>query len=74
MTEHTMPEETVLEKLNAVSTAKRVATMALHDSKFGQAQERNKQKAQAEVARSGEAKKAKKAKGKREKRREESSA
>lgn len=62
MTEHSMPEETVLEKLNAVSTAKRVATMALHDAKFGQQQERNKQKAQADVARSSDAKRVKKAK------------
>ncbi|KAL5487551.1 DBP8 [Sanghuangporus weigelae] len=33
--EITLPEERVLEKLNAVATAKRLANMELHDSEFG---------------------------------------
>ncbi|PWN52230.1 DEAD-domain-containing protein [Violaceomyces palustris] len=45
MEELEMDEEAVLEKLNQVSTAKRVATMALHDEGFGERQERNKKKA-----------------------------
>ena len=44
-----LDEEKVLEKLSAVSTAKRVATMALHDEKFGERQERNKKKAEMRV-------------------------
>jgi ATP-dependent RNA helicase DDX49/DBP8 len=44
MTEITMHEETVLEKLNAVMTAKRLATMHLHDTHFGQRKQRNKAK------------------------------
>ncbi|GLB33747.1 putative DEAD box helicase family protein [Lyophyllum shimeji] len=39
LTEMILPEETVLEKLNKVSTAKRVAKMELHDSNFGKREE-----------------------------------
>ncbi|KZS91271.1 DEAD-domain-containing protein [Sistotremastrum niveocremeum HHB9708] len=42
--EMTLPEEKVLEKLNAVSTAKRLANMELHDSNFGQREEIHKKK------------------------------
>lgn len=34
-----LPESKVLEKLNAVSMAKRLANMELHDAKFGQREE-----------------------------------
>jgi ATP-dependent RNA helicase DDX49/DBP8 len=34
-----MPEGKVLESLNAVSTAKRLANMELHDSDFGKREE-----------------------------------
>ncbi|KAF7301317.1 hypothetical protein MIND_00696800 [Mycena indigotica] len=34
--EMTLPEARVLEKMNAVATAKRLANMELHDSKFGE--------------------------------------
>ncbi|KAL5527879.1 hypothetical protein ACEPAG_6680 [Sanghuangporus baumii] len=37
--EMTLPEERVLEKLNAVATAKRLANMELHDSEFGKREE-----------------------------------
>ncbi|TFK43590.1 P-loop containing nucleoside triphosphate hydrolase protein [Crucibulum laeve] len=37
--EMVLPEEKVLEKLNAVSTAKRLASMELHDSNFGKREE-----------------------------------
>ncbi|SNX82722.1 related to DBP8 - ATP-dependent RNA helicase [Melanopsichium pennsylvanicum] len=37
-------EDKILEKLNTVATAKRVATMALHDGQFGERQQRNQQK------------------------------
>ncbi|KAG1755759.1 P-loop containing nucleoside triphosphate hydrolase protein [Suillus lakei] len=40
----TMSENKVLEKLNAVSTAKRLANMELHDSNFGQREEIHKLK------------------------------
>lgn len=40
----TMPENKVLEKLNAVSTGKRLANMELHDSNFGQREEIHKLK------------------------------
>lgn len=65
MVEHSMNEERVLEKLNAVMTAKRVASMVsklnlatrcsaltmlllqqMHDSHFGERDERNKRKAE----------------------------
>ncbi|PWN91910.1 DEAD-domain-containing protein [Acaromyces ingoldii] len=46
MVEHSMNEERVLEKLNAVMTAKRVASMQMHDSHFGERDERNKRKAE----------------------------
>lgn len=41
-----MPEESVLERLSQISAAKRVASMALHDEKFGEQREHNKRKAQ----------------------------
>ncbi|KAN0061005.1 putative RNA helicase [Thecaphora frezii] len=41
-----MDEEEVLQHLNKVATAKRVATMALHHDRFGERQERNKKKAE----------------------------
>ncbi|CEH14768.1 atp-dependent rna helicase [Ceraceosorus bombacis] len=49
MTEHSMPEEKVLERLNAVSTAKRIANLELHDTKSGARQEHNKKKAAERV-------------------------
>jgi len=39
LSEMVLPEEQVLEKLNAVSTAKRLANMELHDSDFGKREE-----------------------------------
>ncbi|KAI0796832.1 P-loop containing nucleoside triphosphate hydrolase protein [Abortiporus biennis] len=39
LTEMTLPEPKVLEKLNDVSTAKRLANMELHDSDFGKREE-----------------------------------
>ncbi|KAJ6614301.1 P-loop containing nucleoside triphosphate hydrolase protein [Mycena sp. CBHHK59/15] len=42
--EMTLPEGRVLEKLNAVATAKRLANMELHDSKFGEREEIHAQK------------------------------
>jgi ATP-dependent RNA helicase DDX49/DBP8 len=45
MEEITLREETVLEKLNAVMTAKRLATMHLRDTHFGQRKQRNEAKA-----------------------------
>ncbi|KAJ7095335.1 P-loop containing nucleoside triphosphate hydrolase protein [Mycena belliarum] len=42
--ELTLPENRVLEKLNAVATAKRLANMELHDSKFGEREEIHKKK------------------------------
>ncbi|KAI9001394.1 DEAD-domain-containing protein [Trametes punicea] len=42
LTEMDLPEEKVLEKLNAVATAKRVANMELHDSDFGKREEIHK--------------------------------
>ncbi|KAH6914968.1 ATP-dependent rRNA helicase RRP3 [Coprinopsis sp. MPI-PUGE-AT-0042] len=42
--EMTLSEEKVLEKLNAVSTAKRLANMELHDSDFGKREEIHKVK------------------------------
>ncbi|RXK34922.1 ATP-dependent RNA helicase DBP8 [Tremella mesenterica] len=44
MAELTLPEETVLEKLNQVSLARRMATMEMHDSGFGDRQATNKAK------------------------------
>lgn len=44
MEELILPEEAVLEHLNKVSTAKRVATMNLHDDKFGEKQELRRKK------------------------------
>ncbi|SPO21536.1 related to DBP8 - ATP-dependent RNA helicase [Ustilago trichophora] len=55
-------EDKILEKLNTVATAKRVATMALHDGQFGERQQRNQQKQLARVkAEKRAAKKAKRA-------------
>ncbi|KAJ7744498.1 ATP-dependent rRNA helicase RRP3 [Mycena maculata] len=42
--EMTLPEARVLEKLNAVATAKRLANMELHDSKFGEREEIQRKK------------------------------
>ncbi|KAJ7781301.1 P-loop containing nucleoside triphosphate hydrolase protein [Mycena metata] len=42
--EMTLPEARVLEKLNTVATAKRLANMELHDSHFGERQEIHKKK------------------------------
>ncbi|KAJ7276339.1 P-loop containing nucleoside triphosphate hydrolase protein [Mycena haematopus] len=44
--EMTLPEARVLEKLNAVATAKRLANMELHDSKFGEREKIHKEKRQ----------------------------
>ncbi|KDQ15431.1 hypothetical protein BOTBODRAFT_31765 [Botryobasidium botryosum FD-172 SS1] len=44
LTEYTLPEDKVLEKLNLVSTAKRTANMELHDSDFGKRQEIHRKK------------------------------
>ncbi|KAL5507790.1 DBP8 [Sanghuangporus vaninii] len=44
--EMTLPEERVLEKLNAVATAKRLANMELHDSEFGKREEIRNRKMQ----------------------------
>jgi len=46
LSEMALPEEQVLEKLNAVSTAKRLANMELHDSNFGKREEVHKIKKQ----------------------------
>ncbi|TXT13186.1 hypothetical protein VHUM_01587 [Vanrija humicola] len=45
LTELELPEEPVLENLNKVSVARRVATMEMHDSGFGERQAINKAKA-----------------------------
>lgn len=45
LTELVLPEEKVLEDLNKVSVARRVATMEMHDSKFGERAAINKAKA-----------------------------
>ncbi|KAF8842294.1 DEAD-domain-containing protein [Paxillus ammoniavirescens] len=42
LTAMNMPEDGVLDKLNAVSTAKRLANMELHDSNFGKREEIHK--------------------------------
>ncbi|KAF8351514.1 P-loop containing nucleoside triphosphate hydrolase protein [Amanita rubescens] len=44
-----LPEDAVLEKLNAVSTAKRLANMELHDSDFGKRERTQRIKRQREV-------------------------
>ncbi|KAL9939532.1 hypothetical protein V8E36_001349 [Tilletia maclaganii] len=49
-------EEKVLEKLNSVSAAKRVATMALHDGKFEEREERNRAKAAVHSSRGSKTK------------------
>ncbi|KAK0546710.1 putative RNA helicase [Tilletia horrida] len=62
MEELVYDEEEVLQKLNAVSAAKRVASMALHDDKFEEREERNRKKQLmvAVAAASGTSKKTKK--------------
>lgn len=50
MEEVKMHEETVLEKLNTVMTAKRMASMHLHDTHFGQNKKRNEAKAAMRMA------------------------
>ena len=50
MVELDLPEGPVLELLNAVSIAKRMANMALHAEGFGKKQERNKLKNNGGVA------------------------
>ncbi|KAJ6515949.1 P-loop containing nucleoside triphosphate hydrolase protein [Mycena sanguinolenta] len=52
--EMTLPEAKVLEKLNAVATAKRLANMELHDSKFGEREKIHKEKNQKARAAEGE--------------------
>ncbi|KAE8211752.1 hypothetical protein CF327_g4516 [Tilletia walkeri] len=59
MEEMTFTEDKVLEKLNAVSAAKRVATMALHDDKFEEREDRNKGKAAMRQEAAGKSKKPK---------------
>lgn len=54
LSEYTMPEASVLEHFNAVSTAKRLATMELHDSEFGKREEIHKKKAAARNQTTGE--------------------
>ncbi|TFK55485.1 DEAD-domain-containing protein [Heliocybe sulcata] len=44
LTEMVLPESRVLEKLNAVSSAKRIANMELHDTKFGRREQIHKVK------------------------------
>lgn len=44
MQEHTMEENRVLESLNKVFTARRLASVAMHDGKFGEKQKVNKEK------------------------------
>ncbi|KIM68588.1 hypothetical protein SCLCIDRAFT_104941 [Scleroderma citrinum Foug A] len=48
LTAMTMSEDKALEKLNTVSTAKRLASMELHDSNFGQREEIHKLKSRSE--------------------------
>ncbi|PCH41503.1 DEAD-domain-containing protein [Wolfiporia cocos MD-104 SS10] len=50
LTEMTLPEEKVLEKLNTVSTAKRLANMELHDSDFGKREKIHKIKSEKRKA------------------------
>jgi ATP-dependent RNA helicase DDX49/DBP8 len=50
LTEMSMIESSVLENLNAVSTAKRLANMELHDSNFGQREQIHQQKAASRSA------------------------
>ncbi|CAE7179865.1 unnamed protein product [Rhizoctonia solani] len=45
LTELSLPEDKVLEGLNVVSTAKRIANMELHDSEFGKREEIHAKKA-----------------------------
>ncbi|ORX36665.1 P-loop containing nucleoside triphosphate hydrolase protein [Kockovaella imperatae] len=51
MEELDLPEEQVLESLNSVSVARRVATMEMHDTGFGERQATNKAKALRNVKR-----------------------
>ncbi|KAA1473477.1 DEAD-domain-containing protein [Dentipellis sp. KUC8613] len=50
LVEMELPEGKVLEKLNAVSTAKRVANMELHDSNFGERERIHQKKARRQRA------------------------
>lgn len=45
LTELELDDDSVMERLSAVTTAKRVAAVALHDEHFGEQRERNKHKA-----------------------------
>ncbi|PWN30174.1 DEAD-domain-containing protein [Jaminaea rosea] len=54
MKELPMPEERVLEKLNRVATAKRVAGMELADGGFGEREQRNKEKGEKRRGKAGE--------------------
>lgn len=75
MKELPMPEERVLEKLNKVATAKRVASMELADGRFGERARRNREK-QEMVAGAGGKKRSSKedGSGKRKKRKGEAAA
>lgn len=44
MDEHPMPENSVLENINSVFTARRLASVAMHDGRFGEKQKINKEK------------------------------
>ena len=57
-----LPEGPVLELLNAVSIAKRMANMALHAQGFGKKQERNKMKNNEKLTGTAEVKQGKKVK------------
>ena len=62
MTEMKLPEEEVLEQLNKVTTAKRFATMELHEDKFGEKQDIRKKKQRLLEGKSDDKVKAKKRK------------
>ncbi|KAK0206466.1 P-loop containing nucleoside triphosphate hydrolase protein [Desarmillaria ectypa] len=53
LTEMNVPEARVLEKLNAVSTAKRLANMEIHDSDFGKREKIHKMKQGDSLSESG---------------------
>jgi hypothetical protein len=56
MTEYVVEEKQVLELLNVVNIAKRVAAMELFDKDFGSAQRIQKQKVQSDKGRLGKKK------------------
>lgn len=58
LTELELDDDTVMERLSAVTTAKRVAAVALHDEHFGEQRERNKHKAEIIERRRKKAKRA----------------